>query len=104
VPHLSNCPECGASFGDPHWPRCGQIAVDETEAPPRDHLLVQSADAIREGRRRGWAVAHVPGEGFRPCRPGEPGSSVDLDRAAYWLTHGDAVLYGNDEPAPPAGG
>lgn len=93
---FANCRECGASYGDAHWPRCGHAGRDETAAPARDHLLTQSADAIRECRRRGWAVVHVPGEGFRPCRPGEPGSSVDLDRAAYWLTHGDAALDGNE--------
>jgi hypothetical protein len=57
-----------------------------------------STEATRadECRRRGWAVAYVPGEGFRPCHPDEPWSYLDLDRYAFWLEHGDAVLLGNE--------
>ena len=41
--------------------------------------------ALGECRRRGWAVAYVEGEGFRPCQADEPGAYVDLDRLAHWL-------------------
>ena len=80
---FSSCPECGAGYGDPHWAGCG-------------HAPAGPADAIGECRRRGWAVIHVPGEGFRPCRPDEPGSYVDLDRHVHWLTNGEASLDGNE--------
>ena len=78
-----SCPECGAGCGDPHWPGCG-------------HSSAGLADAVGECRRRGWAVVHVPGDGFRPCRPDEPGAYVDLDRYAHWLANGDASLEGNE--------
>lgn len=55
-----------------------------------------SANPFHECRTRGWTVVHVPGEGFRPCHPDEPGSYLDLDRYAYWLEHGDEVLQGNE--------
>jgi hypothetical protein len=50
------------------------------------------AAALRECRRRGWAVSWVPGEGFRPCRPDEPGAYADLQRYAHWRAHGGAAL------------
>jgi hypothetical protein len=34
--------------------------------------------------------------GFRPCRPDEPGSYIDLDRYVYWLANGEASLVGNE--------
>jgi hypothetical protein len=93
--HTGSCLECGSNVGDPHWPGCGQATRRATRAPAPGYEPGQ-AEAIRECRCRGWAVAHVDGEGFRPCEPGEPGSYVDLDRFAYWLEHGDAVLHGNE--------
>jgi hypothetical protein len=39
------------------------------------------------------------GGGFRPCRPDEFGSYVDLGRYAYWLDNGDASLDGNEPVA-----
>ena len=85
----SGCVECGAPVGEQHWPGCGAGA---------DRLggLRRIAAAAAECRRRGWAVAEVPGEGLRPCDPSEPGSYVDLDRYAYWLEHGDEVIEGNE--------
>ena len=50
--------------------------------------------AVGECRRRGWAVSHVPGEGFRPCRADEPGAYADLDRYAFWIRSGEAALHG----------
>jgi hypothetical protein len=55
-----------------------------------------SANPFHVCRARGWAVAYVPGEGFRPCDPDEPGSYLDLDRYAYWIEHGDEALQGNE--------
>jgi hypothetical protein len=63
----SACPNCGADAGGPHAQGCAGEPIDFDEA-------------IRECRRRGWAVTDVPGEGLRPCRPDEPGAYVDLDR------------------------
>jgi len=41
-------------------------------------------DAVRVCRERGWAVAYVEEEGFRPCLPEDPGAYVDLDRYVLW--------------------
>jgi hypothetical protein len=49
-------------------------------------------DATAVCRERGWAVVHVPGRGWRPCRPDEPDSYVDLSRFAYWLENGEGGL------------
>jgi hypothetical protein len=58
--------------------------------------------AIRTCRAHGWAVIHVPGEGFRPCHIDEPGAVVDLDRYAF-AAQPDSDLYGSDgDPASPA--
>ena len=95
---LSSCPECGAGYGDPHWPACARARSGGGIRGAGYHS--GQAAAIRECRARGWAVTHVPGEGLRPCDPDEAGSYVDLDRYAYWLEHGDASLHGNE----PAGG
>jgi hypothetical protein len=83
------CAECGAGFGEPHWPSCR--AGRDTDEPDRS-----IARAVRICRDRGWAVAEVPGEGMRPCAPSDPGSYVDLDRYYYWLENGPGVLDGNE--------
>jgi hypothetical protein len=85
---FSGCVECGAGFGDPHWPGCGALRN-------RSGFEPSVGDAIRMCRERGWAVVHVPGEGWRPCSPDEPGSYVDLSRYAYWLENGEAGLDGS---------
>jgi hypothetical protein len=54
---------------------------------------------IAECRHRGWAVVHVPGEGFRPCRADEPGAYVDLSLFAFWHDgHVDRLDEGTAEP------
>jgi hypothetical protein len=58
-------------FGDPHWPGC-----------PID--IFDLGDAMRTCRERGWAVAYVDEQGFRPCHPDEPGAYADLDRYVIW--------------------
>ena len=75
---LVGCPECGAAQGDPHWPGC---RADRTVAES-----FELETALLECRRRGWSVAYVAGEGFRPCRPDEEGAYADLDRYVYWVT------------------
>ena len=94
-PVFASCPECGAGYGETHWPKC---AVRESRGTPTltQGFAKGQAHAIRECRRRGWAVIDVPGQSLRPCRPDEPGSYVDLDRYAYWLEHGDRALNGNE--------
>jgi hypothetical protein len=80
---LASCPECGAAHGENHWPGCA--------SSPEQFSLVE---ALAVCRQRGWAVAHVAGEGLRPCSPDEPGAYVDLDRYYYWLRFGDADVHG----------
>ena len=80
---LSSCPECGAAYGEGHWPGCGRTTALEE---------------LLECRLRGWTAVHVPGEGFRPCRPDEPGAAADLDRYAFWLANGEAALDGREHP------
>jgi hypothetical protein len=92
--HAYSCPECGAGYGDTHWPGC---AYAPRRRSPRDpDIGRREAIAVNECRRRGWAVVHVPGEGLRPCRPDEPGAYTDLNRYAYWLANGDADIDGNE--------
>jgi hypothetical protein len=82
---VSGCVECGAGFGDAHWPGCSALHATPGLEPGLGH-------AIRTCRDQGWAVAHVPGEGWRPCRPDEPDSYVDLSRYAFWLENGEGGL------------
>lgn len=90
------CPECGAVVGEPHWPGCGVRAEGPPAVQADGELVLGRDQALAECRRRGWAVAYVPGEGFRPCRPEEPGAYADLDRYAFWRSHGDAEVVGAD--------
>jgi hypothetical protein len=57
-------------------------------------------DAAAVCRRRGWAVAFVEGQGWRPCGPDEPGAYVDLDRYVFSLEHQSEVLDGRDALRP----
>lgn len=82
---FSGCIKRGAGFGETHWPGCGALRADAVHRPGLEH-------AIRTCRERGWAVVHVPGEGWRPCRPDEPDSYVDLGRFAYWPENGEGGL------------
>jgi hypothetical protein len=82
---FSGCIECGAGFGDAHWPGCSALRAGPGHGRDLAHV-------IRTCRERGWAVVHVPGEGWRPCRLDEPGSYVDLGRYAYWLENGEGGL------------
>jgi hypothetical protein len=59
------------------------------------------AEAVEVCHQRGWAVAYVAGEGFRPCKSDEPGAYVDLDRYYYWLRFGEDDARGSE--ARPAG-
>jgi hypothetical protein len=56
-------------------------------------------DAVTVCRQMGWAVMEVPGEGWRPCDPSEPGAYIDFDRYAFWLEHEAGELEGNDSSA-----
>ena len=89
------CLECGAGYGDMHWPGCGQAAGSRGAGS-----LDPIGDAIAECRRRGWSAAFVPDEGWRPCAPHEPGASADLGRHAFWRVYGDQALLGADGPPP----
>jgi hypothetical protein len=85
---FSGCIECGAGFGDAHWPGCSALRPSSVHEPGLGHALLTC-------RERGWAVVHVPGEGWRPCRPDEPGAYVDLGRYAYWIENGESGLEGS---------
>jgi hypothetical protein len=97
------CPECGAGYGERHWPGCAAAAgALAATARERDRSPDLEA-AIVECRRRGWATVRVPGEGWRPCAADEPGACVDLARHAFWREHGDALLHGADAPRTRSG-
>lgn len=92
-----SCPECGVAGGEAHWPECsysGGLHPSQTVAEG------DCSAAVAECRRRGWAVAYVQGEGFRPCDPEDAGAYADIDRWLYWRTNGDRALVG-DEPHGP---
>jgi hypothetical protein len=98
--HAAPCPDCGVGYGQSHWPQCAYAPSGRTGSGVE--AVRPQARPFLVCRQRGWAVVHVPGAGFRPCDPGEPGSYHDLDRYAFWLEHGDDVLDGNERQAPEA--
>lgn len=86
--HRARCPRCGGAGVD------GAHACDHARG--EDRRPTDIASAIVACRARGWAVVEVPGEGLRPCAPGEPGAYADLGRYAFWLEHGDDALAGGE--------
>jgi len=89
----TSCSECGVVDGDAHWPSCSR----KPHLPLSDSIGGSDIGAaIAECRRRGWAVAYVQSEGFRPCDPDDHDAYVDIDRYVFWRTHGDSALYGDD--------
>jgi hypothetical protein len=93
------CIECGAGYGEAHWPECGAAL----SVPHSGWLTqpVERAAAAEECRRRGWSAAFVAGEGWRPCAPRDEGACLDLGRYAFWLEHGEQMLAGADGPGAP---
>jgi hypothetical protein len=69
-------------------------ARDDRTTPRGSRSRPCLEEAVRICRARGWAVAYVDGEGFRPCAPDEPGAYVDLDLCFHRLAHETAA------PAP----
>jgi hypothetical protein len=72
--------ECGAGFGDPHWPGCSALNPGQGYERGIGH-------AIKTCRERGWAVAHVPAKAGGRAAP-KSRAYVDLSRYAYWLENG----------------
>lgn len=86
------CPECGAGYGERHWPSCGAAigSLGGYGAPPGR----SGGDMLGECLRRGWWCAEVPGQGWRPARARDRGAVPDTARYVFWREHGDAALEG----------
>ncbi len=86
------CPDCGAGRGEFHedgcdieqCPYCGGqlISCDCDRRAPLDDRLQWAGTwpGVVECREFGWYAKLVPGRGWVPCGPGEPGAAEDLNR------------------------
>ena len=91
------CYQCGASAGELHargcdveqCPYCGRqlLSCDHSvlfndDAVPQDDRMPWDGfwPGVTECRAFGWFARLVPGRGWVPCHPNEPGAREDLNR------------------------
>jgi hypothetical protein len=86
------CHDCGVEAGQYHREECdvercpyccGQLVTcDCRRKPPLDDRIPWTGDwpGVAECREFGWYSRLVPGLGWVPCGPDEPGASEDLNR------------------------
>jgi hypothetical protein len=111
----SRCPCCGAEPATPHGNDCeveqcpscgGQLASCDCQRRPRRRERLPWAGVrpgVAECRELGWFARTVPGKGWVPCGPEEPGAAEDLNRLgveARW--DGKARRFAPKGPAAPA--
>jgi hypothetical protein len=101
-PLIANCPDCDVAIGEPHRPGCD---VERCSVCYGQRLLCgcvghEPLEVVWEGEQPGaaacrflgwWAVR--TGAGWRPCPPGTPGASEDLNRLSLFRVTGRDCLY-----------
>jgi hypothetical protein len=86
---MRNCPDCQARPGELHaagcdveqCPYCGLQLISCGHAVPRDDRLAWTGrwPGEQECEQYHLFARLVPGKGWVPCRPGEPGAAHDLN-------------------------
>jgi hypothetical protein len=88
---MSACPDCGVAPGTVHVAECdvARCAVTGFQRLAcsgfYDHDHGQDAwtgtwPGVQECEELGWYARLVPGEGWVPCSPDEPGATHDINR------------------------
>lgn len=101
---MDSCPDCGTEVDEVHRDgcdveRCSSCKAQRLGCDCSDHDPAASAwsgewPGVIECQARGWFARLVPGRGWVPCGPAEPGAMPDLNRLSIFEQTGRDTLYG----------
>jgi hypothetical protein len=101
-PWIANCPDCSVAIGEPHGPGCDveRCSVCYGQKLFCDCVGHEPLEVVWEGEEPGAAACRFLGwwairtsAGWRPCPPGTPGASEDLNRLSLFRATGRDCLY-----------